>query len=80
MVVDDISDDSPSINGEVLSEREVQDLNRGRAFVRHYLESGNSVLELSVDSAVQTTAKVNHTDTRTDTHTHRVYYIEISLH
>ena len=70
VVVEDISGDSPSISGEALSEREVQDLNRGRAFVRHYLESGNSVLELSVDSAVQTTAKViTHTHTHTHTHT-----------
>ena len=58
VVVEDIIGASPSIGGEVLSEREVQDLNRGRAFVRHYLESGNSVLETTVDTAVQTTAKV----------------------
>ena len=58
-MVEDIAGTSSSICGEDISEREVQDLNRGRAFVRHYLESGNSVLETTLDSAMLTTAKVN---------------------
>ena len=59
VVVDDIVGPSPSINGQPLSEREMKDLNRGREFVRHYLESGNSVLEGSVESAINTASKVS---------------------
>ena len=59
VVVDDLSGPSPCVGDDVLSEREVKDLNRGRAFVRHYLECGSSVLEETVETAVQTTAKVS---------------------
>ena len=58
VVVDDITGPAPSIGGVALSERETADLNRGRAFIRHYLESGSSVLEVSVETAVQAAAKV----------------------
>ena len=58
VVVEDMCGPRPCVGDEELSEREVADLNRGRAFVRHYLESGCSVLEESVEAAVDTTAKV----------------------
>ena len=58
VVVDDITGPAPYIGDVSLSEREMADLNRGRAFVRHYLESGSSVLEVSVETAVQAVAKV----------------------
>ena len=58
VVVDDIIGPSPTVGGVPLSEREAADLNRGRAFVRHYLESGSSVLEVSVETAVHGAAKV----------------------
>jgi hypothetical protein len=58
VVVDDITGPSPCVGDDALSERETSDLNRGRAFVRHYLESGSSVIEVSVETAVQAAAKV----------------------
>ena len=63
VVVEDISGPNPRISDDRLSQREVEDLNRGRAFVRHFLESGNSILEDSVHMAVQTTAKVSRHNT-----------------
>ena len=58
MVVDDITGPTPCVGDDALSEREAADLNRGRAFIRHYLESGSSVIEVSVETAVQAVAKV----------------------
>ena len=58
VVVDDITGPAPCIGDVALSERETADLNRGRAFIKHYLESGSSVIELSVETAVQAAAKV----------------------
>ena len=58
VVVDDITGSAPCVGGDALSEREAADLNRGRAFIRHYLESGSSVIEVSVETAVQAAAKV----------------------
>ena len=58
VVVDDITGPAPCVGGDALSEREAADLNRGRAFIRHYLESGSSVIEVSVETAVQAAAKV----------------------
>ena len=52
MVVDDIVGDNPAIGGDRLSPREVEDLNRGRAFVRNIAEQGGSLLESSVHQAV----------------------------
>ena len=51
-VVDDITGDSPSIGGERLCCREVQDLNRGREFVRRVMEEADCSLEPSVSQAV----------------------------
>ena len=59
VVVDDITGPAPCVGGDALSEREGADLNRGRAFIRHYLESGSSVIEVSVETAVQAVAKVH---------------------
>ena len=40
----------------MLSQREMEDLNRGRAFVRNLAEQGNSILAGSVPEAVGVTA------------------------
>ena len=53
VVVDDIVGESPAIGGDVLSRREVEDLNRGRAFVRTVTEAaGGSLVESNVHRAV----------------------------
>ena len=62
VVVDDITGPAPCVGDDALSEREAADLNRGRAFIRHYLESGSSVIEVSVETAVQAVAKVREGD------------------
>ena len=59
VVVEDISGPAPSVGGVPLSDREMADLNRGRMFIRHYLESGSSVIEMSVETAVHAAAKVH---------------------
>lgn len=53
-MVEDIVPGAVEIRGEPLSEREVQDLNRGRLFVRNLLEEGQaSLLTDNVTHALQ---------------------------
>ncbi len=59
VVVDDILKDSPRIGDDQLSSREVEDLNRGRAFVRSLLETGGSLLALSVQDGVKASSEVH---------------------
>lgn len=58
VAVEDITKESPKIGEDTLSKREVEDLNRGRAFVRSILESGGSVLASSISEGVKACAKV----------------------
>ncbi|XP_064396027.1 uncharacterized protein LOC135343031 [Halichondria panicea] len=58
VVVDDILKDSPRIGDDQLSSREVEDLNRGRAFVRSLLETGGSLLALSVQDGVKASSEI----------------------
>ena len=58
VVVQDIEGDNPRIGSDILSRREVEDLNRGRAFVRNLSEHSGSILESTVAEAVETSVKV----------------------
>lgn len=58
VVVDDISTQKPKIGDDTPSPREVEDLNRGRAFVRSLLEAGGSVLATEVEEGIRVTAKI----------------------
>ncbi len=59
VVVDDVSSgDAGTVGGDTLSGREVEDLNRGRAFVRSLLETGGSVLAASVQDGIKASAEV----------------------
>lgn len=58
-VVEDIAPDTAQIRGEALSAREVEDLNRGRLFVRNLLEEGRgSFLADDLSSALDATVTV----------------------
>ena len=59
VVVDDIPTQSPKIGDDTLSSREVEDLNRGRAFVRNLLEAGGSVLATGVEEGIRASAQVS---------------------
>ena len=59
MVVEDITKENPKVGEDTISKREVEDLNRGRAFVRSLLESGGSVLASSISEGITACAKVN---------------------
>ncbi|CAI8039010.1 hypothetical protein GBAR_LOCUS21707, partial [Geodia barretti] len=52
VVVSDIQGESPVISGDVLTPREVKDLNRGREFVRTVSETAGNLVESSVHRAV----------------------------
>ena len=54
----DIQGKDPKIGSEILSQREVEDLNRGRAFVRNLAEHSGSILERTVAGGVETSVKV----------------------
>ena len=54
----DIQGENPRIGSDTLSRREVEDLNRGRAFVRNLSEHSGSILESTVVEAVETSVKV----------------------
>ena len=58
VVVDDIPTQSAKIGEDTPSSREVEDLNRGRAFVRNLLEAGGSVLATGVEEGIRASAKV----------------------
>lgn len=47
------------IGSDPLSQREVEDLNRGRAFVRSLLEAGGSLLAPTVEEGITASAKVS---------------------
>ena len=58
-VVEDIPvDTQTAIGGEVLSPREVEDLNRGRLFTRNLIEEGGCILTSSLTSALSDSIKV----------------------
>ena len=52
MVVSDIKGEAPVIGKDLLSQQEVEDLNRGRAFVRTVSEAAGNLVESSVQRAV----------------------------
>ena len=52
VVVDDITGENPAIGGDRLSCREVEDLNRGRAFVRAIADEGGCLVHSTVHKAV----------------------------
>lgn len=62
VVVEDIQGEDPKIGSETLSRREVEDLNRGRAFVRNLAEHSGSILEPTVAKGVETSVRVRFTD------------------
>ena len=59
VVVDDITGDAPAIGGDRLSHREVEDLNRGRAFVRSVTDEGGCLLEATIHKAVSALVDVS---------------------
>ncbi len=58
VVVEDIAAEGAAIAGENLSGREVEDLNRGRLFVRNLIEEGGSFLADTLDSALSASVQV----------------------
>ena len=52
VVVDDIKEEAPSIGGERLSRREVEDLNRGREFVRTITDAGGCLVGATIHKVV----------------------------
>ena len=56
-VVEDIPEEA-TIAGETLSAREVQDLNRGRLFVRNLIEEGGCYLSDTLHSALRASIQV----------------------
>jgi hypothetical protein len=52
VVVDDITGETPAIGGDRLSRREVEDLNRGRAFVRAITDESGCLMQSTVHKAV----------------------------
>ena len=59
VVVSDIRGESPVISGDILTPREVEDLNRGRAFVRTVSEAAGNLVESSVRRAVSSLLDVS---------------------
>ena len=59
VVVSDIRGESPVISGDILTPREVEDLNRGRAFVRTVSEAAGNLVESSVQRAVSSLLDVS---------------------
>ena len=59
VVVSDIQGESPVISGDVLTPREVEDLNRGREFVRTVSETAGNLVESSVHRAVSSLLDVS---------------------
>lgn len=57
-VVKDISNNEAVIAGETLSSREIEDLNRGRLFIRNLVEEGGCFLADSLESALSISVKV----------------------
>lgn len=57
-VVEDIAVEGAIIAGETLSPREVEDLNRGRLFVRNLIEEGGCFLADTIPSALSVSIKV----------------------
>lgn len=72
VVVDDVpgGDGEARVGEDTLSVREVEDLNRGRAFVRNLLETGGSVLARSVQDGIRASAEVYSHITHITHHTH----------
>lgn len=56
-VVEDISAGA-TIAGEALSDREIQDLNRGRLFIRNLVEEGGCLLSDSIESALSASVQM----------------------
>ena len=63
VVVNDITGDAPMIGGDRLSRREVEDLNRGRAFVRSITDKSGCLVEETVQEAVTALVDVSYTST-----------------
>lgn len=61
VVVDDIRGEAPVIGGDRLSRREVEDLNRGRAFVRSITDKSGCLVEENVHEAVTALVDVSYT-------------------
>ena len=61
VVVNDITGDAPMIGGDRLSRREVEDLNRGRAFVRSITDKSGCLVEETVQEAVTALVDVSYT-------------------
>ena len=59
VVVSSIQGESPVISGDVLTPREVEDLNRGREFVRSVSENAGNLVETSVRRAVASLLNVS---------------------
>ena len=57
-VVEDISSKGAVISGETLSERETEDLNRGRLFTRNLVEEGGCLLADCLQSALTSSMQV----------------------
>lgn len=57
-MVEDICADG-TIAGEALSTREIQDLNRGRLFIRNLVEEGGCQLSDSISSALTAVVQVS---------------------
>ena len=57
-MVEDICADG-TIAGEALSTREIQDLNRGRLFIRNLVEEGGCLLSDSISSALTAAVQVS---------------------
>ena len=60
VVVEDITGQAPTIGGDRLSPREVEDLNRGRAFVRTITDEGGCSVETTVQKAVTALVDVSY--------------------
>lgn len=52
VVVDDITGEAPVISGDRVSRREMEDLNRGRAFVRNITDRSGCLVEETVHKAL----------------------------
>lgn len=57
-IVEDIGLDGAVIAGETLSDREIQDLNRGRLFTRNIMEESGCLLADSLHSGLIASIKV----------------------
>lgn len=63
VVVNDITGDAPMIGGDRLSRREVEDLNRGRAFVRSITDKSGCLVEETVQEALTALVDVSYIST-----------------